>query len=233
MNTSNHALLRETIRLSLLEKREVAAVDAAVDGVEDQVAAVLDGIVGELEAAALEQETERVDEVGVAFVAGAALAMPIIMKGIVKVAQIFRGALAQAGLADGSPGWETWMSEKADELHHLYIHICEKIVDGAVKVAETASLGKYKGPSDANRKKAANVLFMAVLATLAASAGVGIASALAGKSYAVAGTETLLGAIKISEIQVIASELLVDILGFGVAELATAAGAAAASVGLS
>lgn len=212
---------------------EIKDIDAKLDLADDEVFMVLQGILSDLEQEAVNQESERIDEVGVAFVAGAALAMPIIMKGIVGVSSVFRKALSGYGIVDSDPGWENWLNNKSDELHHAYIHICEKIVDGAIKVAETASLGKYQGPSEVARKRAANVLFVAILATLAGSAGVGIGNALAGKSYMVAGTESLLGAIKVGEIQAIAGELLVDILGFGAVESVTAIGGVAAGVGLS
>ena len=159
--------------------------------------------------------------------------MPIIMKGIVRVAGAFRKALSRYDVVDGDPGWEAWLNDKSDELHHMYIHLCEKIIDGAIKVAETASMGKYQGPGKAARKRAANILFVAILAVLAGSAGVGLGNALAGKSYMVAGTESLLGAIKVGEIQAIAGDLLVDILGFGAVEGAAALGSVAAGVGLS
>ena len=235
MTDSATELLRQTIRMHITERAAggdvFSKLDARFDNAEDVAASILDSIASELDAEAERQETDRVDEAGVALVAGAALALPVIMKGIAKLVRVFQPALAGAGV-EGGAQWDAWIEEKADELHHLYIGACEKIVDAAIKVAEVSSLGRYKGPSPEARKKAANVLFMAILAALAASAGVGIANALAGKAYVVAGTETMLGGIKLAEIQVIASELIVDILGFGVADIAATAGAVAASVGL-
>lgn len=235
MTNSDAELLRQTIRMHITERvgggDTWSGLDTSFDVAEDGIAAVLDSIALELDAEAERQETDRIDEAGVALVAGAALALPVIMKGIAKLARVLQPVFSDTEAA-GTPGWDAWIDKKADELHHLYIGTCEKIIDAAIKVAEVASRGRYKGPSAAARKKAANVLFMTILASLAAAAGVGIANALAGKAYVVAGTETMLGGIKLAEIQVLASDLIVDILGFSAAEITTAAGSLAASVGL-
>ena len=166
--------------------------------------------------------------------AGAALAMPVIMKGIGKIAAALQKLIKPAD-SDSDTDWEDWWSKKADDLHHLYIAACKKIVDAAVKVAVVASAGRYKDPGEDAKKKAANVVFIAIIAIMAGSAGLGLGAALKGKAYSVAGAETILGTIKLSEIQALTGELLLEILSFGAAEqvagIATAAGAAAAGVG--
>ena len=75
----NRGLLREEITKALLFESEAAELDDSIDSAENLVGSVLGDVLGDLEKIADEQETERVDEAGIALVAGAALAMPVIM----------------------------------------------------------------------------------------------------------------------------------------------------------
>lgn len=225
----NRSLLREEITKALLFESEAAELDDSIDSAESFVDGVLGDVLGDLEKIADEQETERVDEAGVALVAGAALAMPVIMKGIGKIATALQSLIKRAG-SESDTDWEDWWSKKADELHHLYIDACKKIIDAAVKIAVVASGGRYKDPGEAAKKRAANVVFLAIIAIMAGSAGIGVASALQGKAYAVAGTETILGSIKLAEIQALTGELLMEILSFGAAEQIAGAVAGISSV---
>ena len=215
-------LLREEIAKVLLFESETAELDDSIDSVEGVIENILDDVVGDLEQIADQQQEDRVDEAGVALVAGAALAMPVIMKGIGKIAAVLQRVIQRS---ESEPGedWEAWWSKKADDLHHLYIAACEKIIDAAVKIAVVASGGRYKDPGPAARKQAANVVFISIIAIMALSAGIGVAAAVQGKAYAIAGTESILGSIKLAEIQTLAGELLLEILGMGGFEVATGA----------
>jgi len=197
-------------QINRIIERAVAATDP-VEDIEDDIMSVLDNIILDLEQKAESQKTDKIDEAGVVLVAGAALALPVIMKGIGKI-----GALASRVLPDDNESgeaWEQWWSQKSDELHHLYMVPCEKIVDAAVKIAVFASGGKYQDPGPEAKKKAAKVVFMTIIAIMAAMSGIGAVQALAHKSWAVAGAEGVLGTVKVGEIQALASELIIDILG--------------------
>jgi len=229
----NRTLLREEIAKVLLFESATEELDGSIDGAEKVIDSVLDDVIADLEKVADEQEVDRVDEAGVALVAGAALALPVIMKGIGKIAATLQRLIKPVDSSSGD--WEAWWGEKADELHHLYIAACKKIVDAAVKIAVVASRGRYKDPGEAAKKRAADVVFLAIIAIMAVSAGVGIASALQGKAYTVAGAESILGSIKLAEIQALTGELLLEILGMGgfeqLAGAVTTAGAMAAGAG--
>ena len=229
----NRALVREEIAKVLLFESAAIELDADIDSAAGVIDSVLSDIVFDLETIADQQEDERIDEAGVALVAGAALAMPVIMKGIGKVAAVLQ-SIVKRPESDPGEDWDSWWSKKADDLHHLYIGICKKIVDAAVNVAVAASGGRYKDPGEEAKKQAANVIFLSVIAIMAVSAGFGLTSALQGKAYAVAGTESILGSIKLAEIQALSGELLLEILGMSghsIASAATTVGAFASGIG--
>lgn len=227
-------MLREEITRVILFESQVEKLEDDVDDVEKAINSELESMLGNLEKIADKQETKKVDEAGGALIAGAALAMPVIMKGIGKLAGLLQRSIGKVKDGEDSE-WEAWWAKKSDDLHHLYIGACEKIVDAAVKIAMVASKGKYKDPGAEAKKRAANILFMGIIAILAVSAGVGVANALAHKSYAVAGTESILGSIKVAEIQAMVGELLVETLGLGgaasIAPLAADAAALASQLG--
>ena len=98
-------MLREEITRVILFESQVEELEDDVDDVEKAINSELQGMVSNLEKIANKQETKKVDEAGGALIAGAALAMPVIMKGIGKLAGLLQRSIGKVEAGEDSE-WE-------------------------------------------------------------------------------------------------------------------------------
>ena len=171
--------------------------DDAIDVLLAQGDDILDSILGDLE-----NMDEPIDEAVGALAAGLGAAMPIVLKGLGKLARLAGKALSKLPGADAydytemGEEWKAWWYSKSEELHHTYIGIIEKIVSLVVRIV-TRGKGKL---DPAKKHKLAEGLWTIVVAYLMVASGMGVIKAYGAHSYGVAGLESALTAVKAEEI---------------------------------
>ena len=171
--------------------------DDAVDVLIDQGDDILAGIAAELET--LE---EPVEEAAGVVVAGITAAMPVILKGLGKLAKLAGKVLSKLPGAEAydyegmGKEWQAWWYGKSEELHHTYIGMIEKIVSFVYKIA---TKGK-KQLSASQKHTISEGLWTIVVAYLMVASGTGMVKAVAAHSYGTAGLESALAAVKAEEV---------------------------------
>lgn len=187
---SDMKLLMENWRIYLEEEQ---GNDAALDNVTKQLA---QNIFNKIKAAAptIEKKVEKtpqktnnsqVDEAGILLAVSFALAVPTLL-GV--IGSIVDGAKAVLGKDFSKPNI---VMRLAKNLHHTYMGAIEKALD---------FIPAFKKLEPARKKKIADAVMIAIVASLAAASGAGAAHALKVGEFGHGAFETALAAAKSNEI---------------------------------
>jgi hypothetical protein len=160
---------------------------AVVDGVKDEMSAILKTMDTEL------AKASKSTNEGLITIASIAIALPAIMGLIAKFGKA-AGAMVNKMLGkkptdeDAYNQWMTKLGHIADELHHLYMAPLLSVTKKFVKDEEMA-------------KKIANGIFHAIVATFLIASGVTAVKALQSKNLSLATLESALSAVKGGELK--------------------------------
>lgn len=208
--------LKEIILETILQEQEADKIedilDQAFDTIENDVEDTEDDLIDSFKELKAKETNEarrynmqsRLDEAGLGMLAiSTAAAFPVIMKGIGLASKGMLTVLEKAGKAigkdydftDKKERWESWWNKKSESLHHTYIHMVEKGIDGFCW-ATGKEISKEK------KHKLAEGIWTGIVAFLMYKSGVGLLKAVGNHTYGVAGLEAVLTSIKGGEIGV-------------------------------
>lgn len=201
----------------IIREEQEDMLDQVMDQADDAIETLIDqgdDILSDI-ASELENVDETVDEAAGVIAAGLASAMPIVLKGLGKLARLAGKALSKLPGADAydyetmGDEWKAWWYGKSEELHHMYVGFIEKIVSLLYKIA-TRGKGKL---DPAKKHKLAEGLWTVVVAYLMVASGMGVIKAYGAHSYGVASLESALTAVKAEEVGAFLIQLIIRTVG--------------------
>lgn len=211
--------LEEKVNRILIESEKESLIDdlekseESLDLVSDLGQGVIDSISSELESLVVDEE--NIQEAAGAIAAGLAAAMPIVLKGFGKLANLVGKALSKLPGAEAydyealGEDWKSWWYKKSEELHHAYVGGIERMVSIIYRIVT-----KGKGKLDpAKKHKLAEGIWTLIVAYLMVASGSGVLKAAASKSYGIAGLESALAAVKAEEVGAFLISLFVRTVG--------------------